>query len=133
MFSKQYTFPARYWDDPHTFKPSRFLEDWPRDAFTPFSVGENFFFFHFSKSASFLIIKICRSPCVPWTKVCGFYCPLQPKFFYTISSFYLLRFAETEEIAVLAMLVSQYKFKIKEERARRLKKGNQEFCLYLNI
>jgi cytochrome P450 len=33
-------FPARYWDDPHTFKPSRFLKDWSRDAFLPFSAGE---------------------------------------------------------------------------------------------
>jgi hypothetical protein len=31
---------ARYWKDPHTFKPARFLEDWPRDAFMPFSAGE---------------------------------------------------------------------------------------------
>jgi hypothetical protein len=36
-------FPARYWDDPHTFKPSRFLKDWPRDAFLPFSSGEEWF------------------------------------------------------------------------------------------
>ena len=31
---------GRYWKDPHSFKPSRFLEDWPRDAFMPFSAGE---------------------------------------------------------------------------------------------
>jgi len=30
---------ARYWEDPHTFKPERFLKDWPRDAFLPFSAG----------------------------------------------------------------------------------------------
>ena len=30
---------ARYWKDPHTFNPSRFLGDWPRDAFVPFSAG----------------------------------------------------------------------------------------------
>ena len=30
---------ARYWEDPHAFKPSRFLGDWPRDAFLPFSGG----------------------------------------------------------------------------------------------
>ena len=33
-------FVARYWKDPHSFKPARFLEDWPRDAFIPFSAGE---------------------------------------------------------------------------------------------
>ncbi|KAJ3552189.1 hypothetical protein NM688_g4282 [Phlebia brevispora] len=30
---------ARYWDDPHAFKPERFLGDWPKDAFLPFSGG----------------------------------------------------------------------------------------------
>lgn len=29
----------RYWEDPHAFKPDRFLGDWPRDAFWPFSGG----------------------------------------------------------------------------------------------
>ena len=42
-FTKQNIFSARYWDDPHTFKPSRFLKDWPRDAFVPFSAGERWF------------------------------------------------------------------------------------------
>lgn len=32
-------YNPRYWEDPHEFKPSRFLKDWPRDAFVPFSVG----------------------------------------------------------------------------------------------
>ncbi|KIM82774.1 hypothetical protein PILCRDRAFT_455699 [Piloderma croceum F 1598] len=32
-------FNSRYWEDPHAFKPSRFLKDWPRDAFVPFSAG----------------------------------------------------------------------------------------------
>ncbi|THH17553.1 hypothetical protein EW146_g3277 [Bondarzewia mesenterica] len=32
-------YNPRYWEDPHTFKPERFLEDWPRDAFLPFSQG----------------------------------------------------------------------------------------------
>lgn len=30
---------ARYWSDPYSFKPERFLGDWPRDAFVPFSAG----------------------------------------------------------------------------------------------
>lgn len=33
-------FVARYWKDPYSFRPARFLEDWPRDAFLPFSSGE---------------------------------------------------------------------------------------------
>ncbi|EIN08462.1 cytochrome P450 [Punctularia strigosozonata HHB-11173 SS5] len=33
-------YNPRYWKDPHTFNPSRFLDaDWPRDAFLPFSAG----------------------------------------------------------------------------------------------
>jgi len=32
-------YNPRYWKDPHTFRPDRFLEDWPRDAFLPFSSG----------------------------------------------------------------------------------------------
>ncbi|KAI0703434.1 cytochrome P450 [Cytidiella melzeri] len=33
-------YNPRYWEDPHAFKPSRFLKpDWPRDAFLPFSGG----------------------------------------------------------------------------------------------
>ncbi|KAH9962838.1 cytochrome P450 [Russula dissimulans] len=29
----------RYWKDPHKFMPERFLGDWPRHAFIPFSLG----------------------------------------------------------------------------------------------
>ncbi|KAF9528987.1 cytochrome P450 [Crepidotus variabilis] len=32
-------YNPRYWKDPHMYNPSRFLEDWPRDAFLPFSGG----------------------------------------------------------------------------------------------
>ncbi|KAI0705841.1 cytochrome P450 [Cytidiella melzeri] len=32
-------YNPRYWEDPHAFKPDRFLGDWPRDAFLPFSGG----------------------------------------------------------------------------------------------
>ncbi|KAF8897050.1 cytochrome P450 [Gymnopilus junonius] len=32
-------YNPRYWDDPHSFKPARFLKEWPRDAFLPFSAG----------------------------------------------------------------------------------------------
>ncbi|PPQ93732.1 hypothetical protein CVT25_013072 [Psilocybe cyanescens] len=32
-------YNPRYWNDPHSFKPARFLKDWPRDAFIPFSNG----------------------------------------------------------------------------------------------
>ncbi|KAI0811261.1 cytochrome P450 [Irpex lacteus] len=32
-------YNPRYWEDPHAFKPDRFLGEWPRDAFLPFSSG----------------------------------------------------------------------------------------------
>jgi hypothetical protein len=32
-------FIARYWKEPHKFMPERFLGDWPKDAFIPFSQG----------------------------------------------------------------------------------------------
>lgn len=31
--------PARYWDAPETYNPSRFLGEYNRDAFIPFSAG----------------------------------------------------------------------------------------------
>ncbi|KAN0113944.1 Cytochrome P450 [Russula decolorans] len=32
-------YNPRYWKEPHKFMPERFLGDWPRDAFIPFSQG----------------------------------------------------------------------------------------------
>jgi len=32
-------YNPRYWKEPHRFMPERFLGDWPRDAFIPFSLG----------------------------------------------------------------------------------------------
>lgn len=50
------TLSARYWKDPHTFNPSRFLTaDWPRDAFMPFSFGEKWEWFLFFWHDSLLI------------------------------------------------------------------------------
>jgi hypothetical protein len=31
---------ACYWEDPHTFGPSQFINDWQREAFVPFSAGQ---------------------------------------------------------------------------------------------
>ncbi|KAI0298659.1 cytochrome P450 [Multifurca ochricompacta] len=64
-------YNPRYWKDPHAFKPERFLGDWPKDAFIPFSLGA----------------RACLGR----------------------------RFFETEGIAVMTMLVSNYKIEIKEE------------------
>ncbi|KAI0279053.1 cytochrome P450 [Russula aff. rugulosa BPL654] len=32
-------YNPRYWKEPHKFMPERFLGDWPKDAFIPFSQG----------------------------------------------------------------------------------------------
>ncbi|KAH9074397.1 cytochrome P450 [Lactarius deliciosus] len=32
-------YNPKYWKDPHTFRPERFLGEWPRTAFLPFSSG----------------------------------------------------------------------------------------------
>ncbi|KAL5495019.1 hypothetical protein ACEPAI_481 [Sanghuangporus weigelae] len=32
-------YNPRYWDEPHEFRPSRFLHDWPKEAFLPFFGG----------------------------------------------------------------------------------------------
>jgi cytochrome P450 len=32
-------YNPKYWKDPYTFRPERFLGEWPRDAFLPFSSG----------------------------------------------------------------------------------------------
>ncbi|EKM77564.1 hypothetical protein AGABI1DRAFT_101616 [Agaricus bisporus var. burnettii JB137-S8] len=62
----------KYWDDPSTFKPDRFMKsDWNRDAFLPFSGGP----------------RACLGR----------------------------RFAETESVIVITMLVAQYQIKVKEE------------------
>ena len=52
-----------------------------------------------------------------WSKVCFIFTNLQPNKDYQLSFFFLLcdRFAETEAVAVLSILVSQFKMTIKEE------------------
>lgn len=57
---------ARYWDDPHSFKPSRFLGDWPRDAFLPFSAGKNEFNAPESDNPPPTLV---RAPGMYWQKV----------------------------------------------------------------
>jgi len=37
-------FSAKYWPEPYEFKPSRYLGDWDRDAFMPFSGMSSFRF-----------------------------------------------------------------------------------------
>ena len=64
------SFSARYWDDPHKFNPSRFLKDWPRDAFLPFSAGKEYVFSPPSLTIFLRRYIYHRSPCMPRPKVC---------------------------------------------------------------
>ncbi|KAI9449696.1 cytochrome P450 [Russula earlei] len=64
-------YNPRYWKDPHRFIPERFLGDWPKDAFIPFSQGA----------------RACIGR----------------------------RFFETESVAIMTMLVSNYRIEVKEE------------------
>ncbi|KAI0739090.1 cytochrome P450 [Daedaleopsis nitida] len=63
----------RYWDDPGAFKPARFLGNYPRDAFLPFSGGPR--------------------GCIG------------------------RGFAETEGVAVLAMLIARYRVEVRDDPA----------------
>jgi hypothetical protein len=44
---------ARYWKDPYAFNPSRFLGDWNKDAFVPFSAGKRRS--HISRNVNFYV------------------------------------------------------------------------------
>ncbi|RPD75492.1 cytochrome P450 [Lentinus tigrinus ALCF2SS1-7] len=89
-------YNPRYWDDPTSFKPARFLGNWPREAFLPFSGGPR--------------------GCIG------------------------RGFAETEAVAALTLLVSQYKISVKDEpqfagetfeqRKARVLKTNVRFTTY---
>ncbi|KIM80206.1 hypothetical protein PILCRDRAFT_790075, partial [Piloderma croceum F 1598] len=64
-------YNPRYWENPHDFKPERFLKDWPRDGFMAFSAGAR--------------------GCVG------------------------RKFAETEGIAILTLMVSRYRIELADE------------------
>lgn len=80
---------ARYWEDPHAFKPERFLGNYSRDAFLPFSSGA----------------RSCLG------RRYAIQCPFSTLDVFTIE----YRFFETEGIAILTMLIARYKVDIKEE------------------
>ena len=76
---------ARYWEDPFNFKPERFLGEWNRDAFVPFSGG-----------ARACIGRGCVVHLQASTpRVEGLTIPI--------------RFSETTGVAILTILVQRYK------------------------
>ena len=97
---------AKYWEDPHTFKPERFLGDWNRDAFLPFSGGK--YLNIFSKQPEYSQTNVGYRACVgrKWALLIL----ILVHFFLNV-----FRFSETEGAAVLTMLFSQYTVSIKDE------------------
>ncbi|KAG2062586.1 cytochrome P450 [Suillus decipiens] len=79
-------YNPKYWEDPFTFKPERFLGDWNRDAFLAFSSGE----------------------CLNILPRTNLKMPTQMKAIEGV-------FSETEGAAVLTILISQYTISIKDE------------------
>jgi hypothetical protein len=88
--------------------PERFLGDWPRDAFIPFSQGK---YFADRNTVNHDSRTLCRCSCLsgPTVRVL-----LQGRGGVE-SSQISFRFSETEGIAVMTMLVSKYKIEVKEE------------------
>lgn len=84
---------AKYWTDPHRFNPSRFLGDWPRDAFLPFSGG----------------VRSCLGRRYVIDDR-----PVRYTVRFTLRVF-VPRFAELESVAAITMLLQHYKITVKEE------------------
>ena len=81
---------ARYWKDPYEFRPQRFMEDWPKDAFLPFSGGAR--------------------QCIGRRYVNS---SLSLQYFFTENN--SKRFSETESIAILTILIQRYRVEVLEE------------------
>ncbi|KAG1822549.1 cytochrome P450 [Suillus subaureus] len=82
-------YNPKYWEDPFTFKPERFLGDWNRDAFFAFSGGK--YLNIFLGTSLKMPIPIGYRGCVG------------------------RKFAEAEGAAVLTILISRYIISIKDE------------------
>ena len=98
---------ARYWKEPHRFMPERFLGDWPKDAFIPFSQGLSCLSQHSNRDS-----RHCRRPCLSRETVRAV------AVYFTNAanpSWISFRFFETEGIAIMTTLLSRYKIEVKEE------------------
>ena len=85
--------------------PERFLGNWPRDAFIPFSQG-----MYLPPNCNHNLRTLCRCPCLSGETVRDVVVGSRAESSQICSSFF-----ETEGIAVMTMLVSRYKIEIKEE------------------
>ena len=86
--------------------PERFLGDWPKDAFLPFSQGMSPSSHHCDHCSRIL----CRCPRLSreTVRVVAVYWRVE-------FSQICFRFFETEGIAIMTILVSRYKIEVKEE------------------
>jgi len=87
--------------------PERFLGEWPRDAFIPFSLGIDL------PHCGILIMAqehFCRR-----SGLSGKTVQVLTMYLRSTSSRVIFRFFETEGIAVMTTLVSRYKIEIKDE------------------
>ena len=86
--------------------PERFLGDWPKDAFLPFSQGMSSSPLHCDHCSRIL----CRCPRLSRETV-----PVGAVYLRVEFSQICFRFFETEGIAIMTILVSRYKIEVKEE------------------
>ena len=86
--------------------PERFLGDWPKDAFLPFSQGISLQ----SRYCNYDSRTLCRSSRLSRETVRAVVLWLRAEYSRNVS-----RFFETEGIAIMTMLVSRYKIEVKEE------------------
>jgi hypothetical protein len=111
VFEKKFDWVdlARYWKDPYAFDPSRFLGDWPKDAFIAFSAGE---FPHKRKVCSCWRLGIGARACLGR----GYVFDIRLKtVIVRWSRFLSNRFFEVTGVAFITLLVSRYKFEVLEE------------------
>jgi hypothetical protein len=85
--------------------PERFLGDWPRDAFIPFSQGMSLL----QKTLVMTQVRFAGARACLGRR-CEIIAVLSSRVSHTF-----FRFFETEGIAVMTMIVSKYKIEIKEE------------------
>jgi hypothetical protein len=86
--------------------PERFLGDWPKDAFLPFSQGISLQ----SRQCNHDSLTLCRSSRLSRETVRALVLWLGAECSHTV-----FRFFETEGMAIMTMLVSRYKIEVKEE------------------
>lgn len=98
---RQLPLIAKYWKDLYTFNPSRFLEDWPRDAFLPFGSGIRSCLGRRSVNLLYSLFLRLILPTAS-NMIVGF-------------SFSMHSFAELESIVVITMILQKYKVIVREE------------------